>query len=63
MSALGQKQTLGHLQPVSALPPKADIAVGKESSLKEVTQAQLGLDNRQFELCALNPARPLVGDD
>src|SRR5262249_24165510 len=38
---------------MSALPPKADIAVGKESSLKEVTQAQLGLDNRQFELCAL----------
>src|SRR5262249_21430716 len=40
---------------MSALPPKADIAVGKESSLKEVTQAQLGLDNRQIELCALQP--------
>jgi len=40
---------------MSVLPPKADIAVGKESSLKEVTQAQLGLDNRQFELCALQP--------
>jgi hypothetical protein len=26
MSALGQKQPLGHLQPMSALPPKADIA-------------------------------------
>jgi hypothetical protein len=25
MSALGQKQTSGHLQPTSALPPKADI--------------------------------------
>src|SRR6516164_8532762 len=25
MSALGQKQTLGHLKPMSALPPKADI--------------------------------------
>jgi hypothetical protein len=25
MSALGQKQTLGHLQAMSALPPKADI--------------------------------------
>src|SRR6516225_3633290 len=25
MSALGQKQTLRHLQPMSALPPKADI--------------------------------------
>jgi hypothetical protein len=40
---------------MSALPPKADIAVGKESSLKKATQAQLGLDNRQFELCALQP--------
>jgi len=36
-------------------PQKRKIAVGKESSLKEVTQAQLGLDNRQFELCALQP--------
>jgi len=26
MSALGQKQTLRHLQPMSALPRKADIA-------------------------------------
>jgi hypothetical protein len=26
MSALGQKQTSRHLQPMSALPPKADIA-------------------------------------
>jgi len=25
MSALGQKQTLGHLRAMSALPPKADI--------------------------------------
>src|SRR5262249_37727301 len=25
MSAMGQKQTLRHLQPMSALPPKADI--------------------------------------
>ena len=25
MSALGQKQTSRHLQPMSALPPKADI--------------------------------------
>jgi hypothetical protein len=40
---------------MSALPPITDIAVGKESSLKEVTQAQLGLDNRQFELCASQP--------
>src|SRR5262249_29384043 len=46
---------------MSALPPKADIAVGKESSLKEVTQAQLGLDNRQFELCALQPCSSPVG--
>jgi len=36
-------------------PQKRKIAVGKESSLKEVTQAQFGLDNRQFELCALQP--------
>src|SRR5215469_14308225 len=28
MSALGQKQALRHLQPMSALPPKADIAEG-----------------------------------
>ena len=27
MSALGQKQTSEHLQPMSALPPKADIAL------------------------------------
>jgi hypothetical protein len=27
MSALGQKQTLRHLQPMSALPPKADIGI------------------------------------
>ena len=40
---------------MSALPPKADITVGKESSLKEVTQAQLRLDNRQFELRSLQP--------
>jgi hypothetical protein len=26
MSALGQKQTSTHVQPMSALPPKADIA-------------------------------------
>ena len=26
MSALGQKQTSGHVQSMSALPPKADIA-------------------------------------
>jgi hypothetical protein len=25
MSALGQKQTLGHFRAMSALPPKADI--------------------------------------
>jgi len=28
VSALGQKQTLGHLRSMSALPPKADIAEG-----------------------------------
>ena len=27
MSALGQKQTSQHLQPMSALPPKADIRI------------------------------------
>jgi hypothetical protein len=30
MSALGQKQTLGNVAPMSALPPIADIAVQKE---------------------------------
>jgi hypothetical protein len=29
MSALGQKQTLGHVRTMSALPPKADIAKAK----------------------------------
>src|SRR5262249_61273998 len=38
MSALGQKRTLLHLRPMSALPPKADIAVGRDSSLKQATQ-------------------------
>jgi hypothetical protein len=55
MSALGHKRTFRGIQPMSPLPPKADIAVGKGSALKKVTQAQLGLDNRQFELCALQP--------
>jgi len=32
MSALGQKQTLGYLQAMSALPPKADI----ETQLRNV---------------------------
>src|SRR5262249_289808 len=37
------------------------IAVGKESFLKEVAQAQLGLNNRQFEPCALQPCSSPVG--
>jgi len=39
MSALGQKQTLECVRAMSALPPKADIAIRKESSLKEAAQA------------------------
>jgi len=38
MSALGQKQTLECVRAMSALPPKADIAIRKESSLKEAAQ-------------------------
>ena len=55
MSSLGQKRTSRLVEGMSALPPKADITVGKESSLKEVTQEQLRLDNRQFELRSLQP--------
>jgi hypothetical protein len=32
MSALGQKQTSRHLQPMSALPPKADIGSVQRSN-------------------------------
>src|SRR5215472_9404267 len=46
---------------MSALPLKADIAVGKGSVLNEVPQAQFRLDNRQFELRSLQPCSCPVG--
>src|SRR6516164_1100487 len=61
MAALGQKRTFRSFRPMSALPPKADIAIGKRSALKEVTQAQLRLDDRQFELRSLQPCLSTVG--
>ena len=39
MYALGQKQTFSDVWARSALPPKADIAIRKGSSLKEAAQA------------------------
>ena len=46
---------------MSALPPKVDIAVGKGSALNEIPQAQLRLDNREFELSSLQPCSSPVG--
>jgi hypothetical protein len=43
MSALGQKQTLHHVRPMSALPPKADIAE-KQLDVRFVPKAD-SLDN------------------
>jgi len=47
MSALGQKQTLRHLQPMSALPPKADM-VEHGCDVRFVPKADIGLPNRPF---------------
>ena len=41
MSALGQKQTLGHLKPMSALPPKADIGT-QSRDVRFVPKADIG---------------------
>jgi hypothetical protein len=40
MSALGQKQTLHHVRPMSALPPKADIAE-KQLDVRFVPKADI----------------------
>jgi hypothetical protein len=40
MSALGQKRTLKRLVPMSALPPKADIA-GRQLDVRFVPQADI----------------------
>ena len=40
MSALGQKRTSRHLQPMSALPPKADIAVA-QTNVRFVPKADI----------------------
>jgi hypothetical protein len=40
MSALGQKQTLHHVRPMSALPPKADIAE-KQLDVRFVPEADI----------------------
>src|SRR6516164_7590390 len=37
MSALGQKRTSRHLQPMSALPPKADIAEHTTAAAQDIT--------------------------
>src|SRR6516165_5856802 len=41
MSALGQKQTSRHLQPMSALPPKADIGT-QSANVRYVPKADIG---------------------
>jgi len=41
MSALGQKQTSRHLQPMSALPPKADIGT-QSRNVRFVPKADIG---------------------
>jgi hypothetical protein len=40
MSALGQKRTLRNVQPMSALPPKADIP-GRQSDVRFVPEADI----------------------
>jgi len=42
MSALGQKQTFALHQPMSALPPKADIGLGG-GAFKPLARADVGL--------------------
>ena len=51
MSALGQKRTLMHLDPMSALPPKADIAQVEEN-VRFVPIADLGA---RASMCAIPP--------
>ena len=49
MSALGQKQTLGRVRPMSALPPKADI--GPQSvNLRFVPEAEVARARLVFRL-------------
>ena len=58
MSALGQKQTLRHLQPMSALPPKADI--GTQSwNVRFVPKADIGAAtlHARSDMCGLLFAR------
>src|SRR5262249_54219901 len=45
MSALGQKQTSRHLQPMSALPPKADIGT-QPRNVRFVPKADIANDRR-----------------
>jgi len=45
MSALGQKQTSRHLQPMSALPPKADIGT-QARDVRFVPKADIGLETK-----------------
>jgi hypothetical protein len=44
MSALGQKRTLKRLQPMSALPPKADIAQ-RDCHVRFVPKADIALQS------------------
>jgi hypothetical protein len=69
MSALGQKQTLGNVAPMSALPPKADIRT-QSRNVRFVPIADIrmdfiraspsgdfnGLGDRQFNLNAEFPS-------
>ena len=51
MSALGQKQTLEHVQSMSALPPKADIRPGNHD-VRFVPKADIlhcGKERRLFD--------------
>ena len=53
MSQLGQKQTLKHLHPMSALPPKADIGT-QQRDVRFVPKADIGTShgtNRAYRDC------------
>jgi hypothetical protein len=53
MSALGQKQTLMRVQPMSALPPKADIAA-PDPNVRFVPKADIPPSRlKKRHLCAI----------
>jgi len=59
MSALGQKQTLGHARAMSALPPKADIET-QSGDVRFVPKADIG-PHRQYRLIVAQ--RPISAID